>query len=117
MPNIIDIHQQAPLNSENLPVITYHKQRVITTELLAQGYGTDSNNIQQNFKRDKERFIAGKHYHKVEGEELKAFRNQLTDSQSVNKHTTRWSYPKIGTFSVIGWEVPANHTSYELITT
>ncbi|AWK13620.1 ORF6N domain-containing protein [Candidatus Fukatsuia symbiotica] len=62
MPNIIDIHQQAPLSPENLPVIIYHHKRVITTELLAQGYGTDSNNIQQNFKRNKERFIESKHY-------------------------------------------------------
>ncbi|AWK13288.1 ORF6N domain-containing protein [Candidatus Fukatsuia symbiotica] len=84
MPNIIDIHQQAPLNPENLPVIIYHKQRVISTELLAQGYGTDGNNIQQNFKRNKERFIEGKHYYKVEGEELKAFRNQLTVSRLIN---------------------------------
>ncbi|WP_342221014.1 hypothetical protein [Candidatus Fukatsuia endosymbiont of Tuberolachnus salignus] len=57
MPNIINIHQQSPLSPENLPVITYHKQRVITTE---------------------------QHYHKVEGEELKAFRNQLTVNRLIN---------------------------------
>ncbi|WP_341532864.1 ORF6N domain-containing protein [Sodalis glossinidius] len=43
---------------------------------MAQGYGTDINNIQQNYKRNQERFIEGKHLFKIDGEELKEFRSK-----------------------------------------
>lgn len=85
MPNIIDIHQKAPLNPENLPVISYHQQRVITTELLAQGYGSEVNNIRNNFKRNHHRFIEGKHYYRVENEELDDLRISFSDAQISNK--------------------------------
>ncbi|WP_051691081.1 ORF6N domain-containing protein [Photorhabdus australis] len=59
----------------NMPVITYQDKRVITTELLAKGYGTNTKHIQQNFTRNEDRFIEGKHYFRLEGEELKVFKN------------------------------------------
>ncbi|MGG2141730.1 ORF6N domain-containing protein [Symbiopectobacterium sp. RP] len=55
------------IQNTQLPVIEYQGQRVITTELLAQGYGAEVDSVRQNFKRNKNRFIEGKHYFKVEG--------------------------------------------------
>lgn len=54
--------------------IEYKGQKVITTELLAQVYGTDTRNISKNFNRNKSKFIEGKHYFLLQGDELKAFK-------------------------------------------
>ncbi|HIA0779774.1 TPA: ORF6N domain-containing protein [Salmonella enterica subsp. enterica] len=72
---------------ESLVVISYSNVPVVTTELLANLYGAEVNSIQQNFKRNTARFVAGKHFFKLEGTELRDFKNRLTDSQSVAKHT------------------------------
>ncbi|EIP6847650.1 ORF6N domain-containing protein [Salmonella enterica subsp. enterica serovar Westminster] len=71
---------------EYLSIVSYSNAPVITTELLAQLYGAEANNIHQNFKRNAERFIIGKHFFKLEGNELREFKNRLTSSQSVAKH-------------------------------
>ncbi|WP_082683185.1 ORF6N domain-containing protein [Entomohabitans teleogrylli] len=70
---------------ENLPVVTYNTLPVITTDMLAQVYGTETIRIQQNHKRNGDRFIAGKHFFKLEGDELKTFKNRLSLSESVGK--------------------------------
>ncbi len=67
------------LTVQNLPPVQHNGFRVITTELLANVYETEINNIQQNFKRNKKRFIEGKHYFKVVGDALNNLR--LTMSQ------------------------------------
>lgn len=58
---------------------------VVTTEMLAGVYGTEVNNIQVNFSRNKDRFIEGKHFHKLTGSILKEFKNWLTQSKLVYK--------------------------------
>lgn len=61
------------LNRE-LPVIELNGERLLTTELLAQVYNTDIKNISNNFNRNKEKFIEGKHYFLLQGHELKEFK-------------------------------------------
>ena len=68
---------------ETIQVITHNNSPVITTNLLAQLYFTDDNNIIKNFQRNSGRFIEGKHYFKLEGSELKEFKNCMTKSHSV----------------------------------
>lgn len=70
---------------ETLSPITHNQIPVITTELLAQLYGTEAINIQVNHTRNRERFVEGKHFFKIEGTELREFKNRLTDSKSVAK--------------------------------
>lgn len=70
----------------NLVPIEMNNQRILTTQQLAEVYETDVNNIKNNFKRNKEHFIEGKHYYLLEGERLKAFKNQVTESDLVDKH-------------------------------
>ena len=76
------------ISLDGLQVVEYQSQRVLTTQQLAQVYETETNNIKNNFARNKERFIEGRDYHLAQGEELKVFKNQVTNSDLVDKHTT-----------------------------
>ncbi|EKO1182912.1 ORF6N domain-containing protein [Escherichia coli] len=69
------------ISVETLSPITHNQIPVITTELLAQLYGTEAIRIQQNHKRNSDRFVEGKHFFKVVGEELKNLRLSLRESQ------------------------------------
>ncbi|HBD5062276.1 TPA: ORF6N domain-containing protein [Escherichia coli] len=52
------------ISVETISPITHNQILVITTELLAQLYGTETNNIKVNYTRNAERFVCGKHYFK-----------------------------------------------------
>ncbi len=60
--------------------VEYNKQRILTTEQLAKFYGVPPVRITQNFTANKPRFIEGKHFYRLTGEELKRF----LSSQIVN---------------------------------
>ncbi|WP_029791777.1 ORF6N domain-containing protein [Metaclostridioides mangenotii] len=77
----------------NLVPIKFENQNVITTELLAEVYGTDTANIRNNFKRNKDNFEEGKHYYLLEGKELKDFKaTHLNDEYLRNKDEVTESY-------------------------
>ncbi|WP_179990611.1 ORF6N domain-containing protein [Acinetobacter sp. YH12252] len=76
----------AQIIDTQVSIINFKSIPVVTTAMLADFYGTDVNNIQQNHSRNNERFIDGKHFFKLEGAELKAFK-QLTDSKTVSRNT------------------------------
>lgn len=58
----------------NLVVIEHSGERVLTTEYLAKAYECEAVNIRKNFSTNTERFVEGKHYFKIEGEELNNLR-------------------------------------------
>ena len=66
-----------------LTVLEHNSIRVMTTEQLAEAYGCAPKQIQQNFSNNRARFIAGKHYFKLEGADLKAFKDSLENIESV----------------------------------
>ncbi|OSK95557.1 ORF6N domain-containing protein [Escherichia coli] len=66
----------AQISVETLSPITHNQIPVITTELLAQLYGTKIKNISDNFLNNTTRFVAGKHYFKIEKNELREFKNR-----------------------------------------
>ena len=66
---------------KDLIPVNFKGQVVITTKMLANVYGCDENSINQNFKRNKDKFIEGKHYYKVEGDELKKLRMTFSHLQ------------------------------------
>ena len=66
-----------------LTVLEHNSIRVMTTEQLAKAYGCKAIHIQQNFKNNRERFVEGKHYFKLEGADLKAFKDSLENIESV----------------------------------
>ncbi|EMH5723106.1 ORF6N domain-containing protein [Citrobacter freundii] len=75
----------APVSARDLQIIEYRGQRVVTTEQLAAGYGTDVNNITVNYHRNQGRFTEGKHYFDVQGEELRKMKNWVSLSNAVGK--------------------------------
>lgn len=66
-----------------IPVIEYNNRLVVTTEQLAEFYGCDPKQIRQNFNNNKERFAEGKHYFKLDGEQLRVFKNSVENFDTV----------------------------------
>ena len=61
--------------SDLIPV-EYRAERVLTTEQLAQAYECGTDNIKRNFSNNKEHFEEGKHFFKLESDELKDLRGK-----------------------------------------
>ena len=87
--NMPILPQTIQVADKQTSLIQYKSVPVMTTEQLADFYGTDTKNIQMNFTRNGERFIEGKHYFKLDGEELKTFKNIPTMSGYVPKQSAR----------------------------
>ena len=64
-------------------VTEYKSTPVMTTAQLAEFYGAQSRNITDNFSNNAERFEEGKHYFKVEGADLKGFKDYTDNIGSV----------------------------------
>ena len=73
---------------EELTVLEYNNKRILTTKQLAEVYETTEDNIRINFNNNKDRFIEGKHYYRLTGEELKQFKNHVNDIYMVDKRTS-----------------------------
>ncbi|HIB7495390.1 TPA: P22AR C-terminal domain-containing protein [Escherichia coli] len=71
------------ISVETLSPITHNQIPVITTEFLAQLYGTEPVRIRQNHHENKVRFVEGKHFFKVVGNDLKELRVALNYSQNL----------------------------------
>lgn len=56
-------------------------QPVLTTDQLAQAYECDGRQIKQNFNNNADRFVAGRHYFKLEGDDLQKLRVENIDLQ------------------------------------
>lgn len=73
----------------NQPLVVWNGQTVITTAQLAEVYGASTNNIKDNFSRNKDRFIEGKHYILLTGQALREFKDQAAESDLVAKNTSQ----------------------------
>lgn len=62
--------------------------RVLTTRQIAESYDVKEIQISQNFKNNRQRFIEGKHYISLSGDELRAFKNQLEKIEVVKSRTS-----------------------------
>lgn len=71
----------------DLTVTEYKNIRVLTTQQIAEAYESDVRIISNNFNRNKERYVEGKHFVCLEGEELKAFKtnHHFDESSRINK--------------------------------
>lgn len=56
-----------------LQVIEKNGKRVLLTSQLAESYGTTAKVISNNFNNNKERYVEGKHYYCLTGNDLKEF--------------------------------------------
>ena len=70
-------------SSISLPQLAYKGIPVVTTETLARAYEVKPINIQKNFSVNKYRFVEGRHYYTVSGNDLRELKHRLTESKSV----------------------------------
>jgi hypothetical protein len=72
---------------ETIQVLEHNAARVLTTKQLASFYETNEQKVIQNFNNNKERFVEGKHYHCLEGKELRDFKHDIDniDIVRINK--------------------------------
>ena len=75
-----------------LTILEHNSIRVMTTEQLAEAYGCAPKQIQQNFSNNRVRFIAGKHFFVLEGQDLQAFRLQVENIELQISPKTRHLY-------------------------
>lgn len=70
-----------------LQITEYKNIRVLTTQQISEAYGSDTRVISNNFNRNKDRYVEGKHYICLEGDELKDFKtnHQFDESSRINK--------------------------------
>ena len=73
--------------------IEHKNQRVLTTAQIADGYGTDEKRISENFNRNKDRYIEGKHYYALSGESKTQFCNhtQIADGSKKAHMLYLWT--------------------------
>jgi hypothetical protein len=64
------------ITPQALPEIVWAGVKVITSELLAKLYGCSEKNLGVNFDNNRSRFEEGKHFVKLQGDDLRAFKNQ-----------------------------------------
>ena len=75
--NMPILAQTIQVADKQTSVIQYKSLPVMTTEQMAEFYGTDPVRIRQNLERNQERFIEDKHCFKISGQELKDFASSL----------------------------------------
>lgn len=71
------------VGNENISVVEWKGQRVITTALLAEIYEANEQQIQQNFNNHKDNFTEGKHYILLQGKELREFKNYFDNIEEA----------------------------------
>lgn len=75
---------------ENITRIEYRGKLALTTAQLAKFYECAERNISDNFKNNEDRFVEGKHFFKLEGDELKTFKNYSDNIGLVPKHSSHF---------------------------
>jgi len=58
-------------------------QRVLTTNQLADAFGSDPKIINRNFQRNSNRYVQGKHFFALSGEELRTFKGSRQFDESL----------------------------------
>ena len=73
---------------QELKVIQHNDQRILLTSQIAEAYETTTDVIKKNFANNKARYLQGKHYYYLEGDELKAFKNEVKNLDLVGKNAS-----------------------------
>ena len=97
------VSEPAKIDFSNITRIEYRGQLVLTTEQLAKALSVPKKNqfvttanLKQNFNNNNEHFIEGKHYFKLEGEELNILRVKNFYLQISPKTRTLYLWTKRG---------------------
>ena len=68
--------------------------KVLTSKQIAEAFGASTQKIKQNFANNRSRFIDGKHYIPLTGDDLKAYKNQVEKIDLVDgraSHLYLWT--------------------------
>lgn len=76
-----------------LQITEYKNIRVLTTQQIAEAYGSDTRVISNNFNRNKDRYVVGKHYICLEDGEKRDFidRHQIDDGSKKASKLYLWT--------------------------
>ena len=82
-----------------LAVTEYKEIRVLTTQQIADAYGTDAQVVTNNFNRNKDRYVEGKHYICLTGDEKADFINKnQNDFSSFTRAKAIYLWTEKGAF-------------------
>lgn len=82
-----------------LAVTEYKEIRVLTTQQIADAYGTDAQIVTNNFNRNKDRYVEGKHYICLTGDEKADFINKnQNDFSSFTRAKAIYLWTEKGAF-------------------
>lgn len=82
----------------DLQIIEHQNQRVLSTQQLAESYGTDRRVISNNFSRNKDRYVEGKHYYLLKGDTLKNFKGCHQIDESLKSTSILYLWTERGAF-------------------
>jgi hypothetical protein len=71
----------ATVANTEVQIIEHEGERVLLTDQLSDIYECEPSNIKKNFNANKDRFVEGKHYYKLEGKDLDNLRVTFSDLQ------------------------------------
>jgi hypothetical protein len=71
----------ATVANTEVQIIEHEGARVLRTDQLSDIYECEPSNIKKNFNANKDRFVEGKHYYKLEGKDLDNLRVTFSDLQ------------------------------------
>ena len=76
-----------------LQITEYKNIRVLTTQQIAEAYGSDTRVISNNFNRNKDRYVEGKHYICLEDDEKREFvdHHQIDDGSKKALKLYLWT--------------------------
>lgn len=83
---------------EELKITEYRDERVLTTQQIAEAYGTNTDTITRNFNRNKDRYVEGKHFIALEGEEKNNFVDRGQFDRGLKNAKTLYLWTKKGAF-------------------
>lgn len=82
-----------------LQTVNHQDQRIVTTQQIAEAYGTSVKHINDNFQNNKDRYTPGKHYFALTGEELRNFKvNNPEIFGDVSRINVLYLWTKKGAF-------------------
>lgn len=81
-----------------LQITEYDNVRVLTTQQIAEAYGTDSRVISNNYNRNKERYVEGKHFICLEDGEKREFVNHHQIDDGSKKASKLYLWTEKGAF-------------------
>lgn len=87
-------------------------KRVLTTQQLAEHYGTESKTLLKNFERNRERYTEGLHYFSLTGEDLRDFKRERQNDDSLKYVSVLYLWTERGALLLaksintdVAWEV------------